>query len=393
MTLASHWTLDPEITFLNHGSYGACPKAVLEAQSEWRARLERQPVTFFTRELEALLAKAREPVAQFVGTDPDRMAFVANATTGINAVLRSLDFSPGDELLVTNHEYNASRNVINFVAEKSGATVVVVDVPFPLYGPDDVVQAILAKTTPRTKLLLVDQVTSQTALVLPVEKIVAEMRKRGVETLVDGAHAPGMLPLNIDAIGAAWYTGNCHKWICAPKGAAILVARKDKLDGLRPTTISHGANAPLLGRSLFRVEFDWMGTLDPTPWLTVPDAIRIMASLVPGGWPEIMKRNHDLAVKGRRVIALNLKVDLPCPESMLGSMAALPISPTPKIADRPPFVDGLQDALMDRYRIELPVIYWPEKPKRVVRISAQLYNRLDEYERLADALVACLRAE
>lgn len=393
MTLSSHWTLSPGISFLNHGSYGACPRAVLEAQSEWRARMEREPVTFFTRDLEGLLAKAREPVAGFVGTDPDRLAFVPNATTGVNAVLRSLELSPGDELLVTNHEYNACRNVIQFAADRSGARVVVVDVPFPLYGPEQVVEAIAARVTPKTKVLLVDHVTSQTALVMPVEKIVAEMSRRGVETLIDGAHAPGMVPLQIDALGAAWYTGNCHKWICAPKGAAILAVRKDKLSTVRPTMISHGANTPLCGRSLFRVEFDWMGTLDPTAWLTVPDALRIMETLVPGGWPEIMKRNHDLAVKARRVVAMGLKVDLPCPESMLGSMAALPIPPTPKTADAPPFVDILQDALMDRHRIEIPIIYWPSKPARLARFSAQLYNRLEEYERLADALVECLDAE
>src|SRR6185295_838133 len=233
-----HWQLDPSVAFLNHGSFGACPRAVLDAQDAWRARLEAEPVRFMNIELEPGLDVARAAVGAFVGCDPDDVAFVPNATTGVNTVVRSLDLSPGDELLTTDHVYNACRNVLHAVADKARARVVVAAVPFPLKSADVVVESVVGHVTPRTKLALLDHVTSPTGLVFPVLRLVAELANRGVASLVDGAHAPGMLPLDLRTLGAAYYTGNFHKWTCAPKGAAMLWVRRDLQPRVRPLVVS-----------------------------------------------------------------------------------------------------------------------------------------------------------
>src|SRR5207253_9824078 len=288
--LARFWTLDSAVAFLNHGSFGACPRPVLEAQQRLRERLERQPVRFFVRDLEPLLDDARSALAAFLGADPEGLVFVTNATTAVNAVLRSLALAPGDQLLVTDHAYNACRNALDVVAAAAGARVVVVPVPFPLASADAVVEAVLAQVTPHTRLALLDHVTSPTGLVLPIERIVRELAARGVDTLVDGAHAPGMLPLDIRSIGAAYYAGNLHKRVCEPKGAAFFVVREDRRATVHPAVISHGANSTRTDRSRFHLEFDWIGTIDPTPWLCVSAALRFLPSLVAGGWPGMMRR-------------------------------------------------------------------------------------------------------
>lgn len=382
------WPLDPAITFLNHGSFGSCPLAVLEHQTELRRRLEREPITFLVRDLEPLLDEARAALAVFVGAAADDLVLIPNATSGVNAVMRSLDFKPGDELLVTDHEYNACRNVADFVAERTGAKVVAARVPFPLKSADEVVAAVLAAVTPRTKLLLIDHVTSQTGMILPVAEIVRRLAKQGIDTLIDGAHGPGMIPLDLKALGAAYYTGNCHKWICAPKGAAFLHVRRDRQSSIRPLVISHGANSPRTDRSRFQIEFGWMGTADPTAGLSIPKALEYLASLVPGGWPAIMKRNRELALAGREVLCQTLGIEKPCPDEMIGSLASVPIPDAPFGAPSksPLYLDPWQDELMARHRIEVPVIPWPAPPKRLLRISAQLYNSLPQYELLAKAL-------
>ena len=382
--MKEHWLLDPTITFLNHGSFGAAPKAVLAKQNELRTQLEREPVRFMVRELEPLLDEARAVLAEFVGADPAAIAFVPNATAGVNAVLRSLDLDRHDELLVTTHEYNASRNALEYVAGIAGAKVVAVDVPFPIRSSDEIVERVLAAVTDRTRLLLIDHVTSQTGLIFPIETLIAELNRRGIDTLVDGAHAPGMFPLNLDTLGAAYYTGNLHKWVCAPKGAAFLYVRENRRLGIRPVVISHGANATRTDRSRFHLEFDWPGTFDPTAILSVPTALQFIASLVDGGWLEVMRHNHELARRARDLLCARLGIPHPAPDEMLGSMAAVPL------AEGKPYVptlygDPLQDALFE-HNIEVPIHPWPHQPKRVLRVSAQLYNEIGDYEKLADAL-------
>jgi len=381
------WALDPEVVFLNHGSFGACPRAVLEEQDRIRLRMERQPVQFFVRDLEGLLDTARAELAAFLHAPSTDIAWVPNATSGVNAVLRSLSLAPGDELLTTDHEYNACRNALEYVAGRTGARVVVARIPFPLADADQAVDAILERAGGRTRLALIDHVTSQTGLVLPIARIVAALAGRGIDTLVDGAHAPGMLDLRLADIGAAYYTGNCHKWLCAPKGAGFLYVHPDRQSEIRPVAISHGANSPRQDRSRFLQEFDWVGTDDPSPMLCVPGAIRFMESLLPGGWPALRAHNRALTLDGRRELGEVLGIDLPSPDTMIGSLAALPL---PDGAMEPPksamYADPLQDELLRRWRIEVPIIPWPDVPKRLIRISAQIYNDPTQYRLLAEAL-------
>lgn len=382
------WPLDAGVVFLNHGSFGSCPHAVLEFQRDIRSRLERQPVQFLVRELEPLLDQARGALAAFVGAVADDLVFVPNATAGVNTVLRSLRFQVGDELLVTNHEYNACRNALNFAAEQAGARVVEAAVPFPLRSANEIIEAVLARVSRRTKLALLDHVTSQTGLVFPIEKLVRELSARGIDTLVDGAHAPGMLPLNLRELGAAYYTGNCHKWICAPKGAGFLCVRSDRQKLIHPLSISHGANSSRTDRSMFQIEFGWTGTWDPSAMLSVPEAIRYVGSLLPGGWTEVMRRNRELALAGRQVLCTALGIAAPAPEECIGSLASVPIADATTIQapSSPLYADPLQDKLRVDYSVEVPVIPWPAPPKRLLRISAQLYNSLPQYELLAKAL-------
>lgn len=382
------WLLDPEITFLNHGSFGACPRAVLKFQQELRTRLERQPVQFLVRDLEPLLDQARSELARFVNAPVAELVLVPNATSGVNTVLRSLQFKRGDELLVTDHEYNASRNALNFVAEQFGARVVVAKVPFPVRSPGEITETILACVTPRTRLALLDHVTSQTGLILPIENLVRALSRLGVPTLVDGAHAPGMVPLDLKKLGATYYTGNCHKWLCAPKTAAFLYVQREQQHSIRPLAISHGANSARTDRSRFLLEFGWTGTGDPTAALSVPTAIQYVGGLLPGGWPEIRQRNHALAVAARKLICDALEVEVPCPDEMIGSLAAVPLPAAPaRPRPIPPlFLDPLQDRLLHEYGIEVPVIPWPAPPNRCLRISAQLYNSPPQYEQLAEVL-------
>jgi isopenicillin-N epimerase len=398
--LARHWMLDPAITFLNHGSFGACPRPVLDAQQACRDQLETEPVRFLARDLEGRYAAAREALGSFVGAAPDDLAFITNATGGVNAVIRSLTFEPGDQIISTDHEYNAVLNVLRYVADRDGASVVIVELPFPSISPDDVVERILGAVTERTRLMVMSHVTSPTALVLPVERIVPALAERGVDTLVDGAHAPGMLPLDIDALGAAYYTGNLHKWVCAPKGSAFLHVRRDRQAGIRPGTISHGLNAPIHDRSRFRNEFDWQGTLDPTAWLSVPAAIDFIGGLVDGGWPAVMSRNQELAIYGRDALAEVLGgARLGSPTSMIGSMAALPLPPDGPLGhieargSSPLDADPLQLVLYEQFGIEVPIGAWPvpavnatTPPIRFIRVSAALHNDASDIDRLVAAL-------
>lgn len=372
---------------------------VLEAQRAIIDELEAGPIQFLWRTFEARLDAAREAVAGFLGADPEGFIFVPNATTGVSTVLHSLDLRPGDELLATNHEYNATLNALAVTAQRAGARLVIAELPFEIESPAQALAAILAAATPRTRLALVSHVTSPTATILPVEAIVRELDARGIDTLVDGAHAPGMIDLDLEALGAAYWTGNGHKWLCGPKGSGMLVVRSDRRDRIHPLVISHGFNDLRPGRPRLWKEFDWTGTGDPSPYLALPAALRTLGRLHPDGWPGVRRTNHERAVEARREVADALGVEPRTPEAMLGSMATirLPIPPLPDLA-----VDELKNRIADEDRIEVPLVTLPvpaarERPDALpaalgVRISAQHYNEAADYRRLAGALEARLRA-
>jgi isopenicillin-N epimerase len=381
----SDWPLDPEIIYLNHGAFGSCPRPVQEIADALRGRFERTPMQFVLRDAESLIDQARVAAASLMGADGEDLVFVQNASTGVSTVLASLPMRPGDELLTTDHAYNACRNALDLHARRTGMSVVVARVPFPSAGPDEVVAAVLGAVTARTRLALLDHVTSPTALVFPLAELVRELTVRGVDTLVDGAHAPGMLPLDLRALGATFYAANLHKWCGVPKTAAVLHVRRDRQADFHPLVIGHGANSPRTDRSRFLLEFDWIGTHDPSAAMSLPAALRYMSSLLPGGLPELQARNHDLVVRARALLMGALDLQAPCPPEMLGAMATLPL---PARMSMP--APALYEALWRKHRIEAPVFDWLGRP--MLRVCAQIYNDLPQYQKLAEAVLSELRS-
>jgi isopenicillin-N epimerase len=388
----SPWDFEPGITYLTHGTYGACPRPVLEAQQTLVEELEANPLRFLTRELEGRLDAAREAVAAFLNADPEGLVVVPNATTGVATVLESLRLRPGDELLTNDHEYNATLNALATVADRARARVVRVSIPLPIRHPEQVVEAILAGVTPRTRVALISHVTSISGLVFPIETIVRELDRLGVDTLVDAAHAPGQVPVDVRALAAAYWTGNGHKWLCGPKGAGVLHVREDRRAGVRPLVTSHGRNDPRSDRPTLWKEFDWQGTGNPTPFLALPGSIELVGSLQPGGWPALMAANRAMVLAGRDLINARLGLEQIVPDSMVGSMAAIALPIAPDEAT----TEALTNALATEDRIEVPVGPFPVRAARepgaaptaaLLRLSAQRYNEPGDYEHLADALV------
>ncbi|MCY3648699.1 MAG: aminotransferase class V-fold PLP-dependent enzyme [Acidimicrobiaceae bacterium] len=379
--------LEDGVLHLNHGSFGATPAVVLEAQQRVRSRMEANPTKYFLggeyqRELDA----ARRTMAGFVGGDEAGMVFVNNATTGVNAVLRSLEatLEPRDEIVVTDHEYNACRNAATVSAARAGARVVAAPVPFPLESSQQVVDAVLAAVTGRTRILLIDAVTSATGLVMPVSDLVAALEP-DVRVLVDAAHAPGMIDFDVSELGASYVTANCHKWMCSAKGAGFLWVRADRRDDLYHSVISHGYNGgwPSSGGRL-HAQFDWTGTEDPSAWLTVPVALDAVEAMHPEGWPGVRRSIRELCLSGRRILINALGIDPPAPDDMIGSIASVPVPPADHSGSE--IFDPLMAALEQRHRIQVPVFIWPAPPNRLLRISAHLYNDESQYHRLAEAV-------
>ena len=388
----SPWDFDPAITYLTHGTFGACPRPVLEAQRALVAELEANPIQFMAREFEDRLDAAREAVAAFLHADPAGLVVVPNATTGVATVVESLRLRPGDELLTDDHEYNATLNALATVAERAKARVVRVSIPLPIRHPEQVVEAILGGVSPRTRLALISHVTSPSGLVFPIETIVRELERLGVDTLVDAAHAPGMVPVDLEALGAAYWTGNGHKWLCGPKVAGVLHVREDRRSLIRPLVTSHGRNDPRTDRPTLWKEFDWQGTTNPTAFLALPVALRVIEGLQPGGWPAHMAANRAMVLAGREAINAALGLGPIAPESMIGAMAAISL-PIP--ADEAA-TEALSNGLASEDRIEVPVGPFPVRAARepgaapsaaLLRLSGQRYNEPDDYARLAEALV------
>ena len=384
--LSKHWRLNPECVFLNHGSFGATPTRVIEEQRRWQDLLEDEPVRFYEDLAMGFMENSRRSLSKMLQCDANDLALVENATSGVNTVLRSLVFNEGDEILVPDHAYQACRNTIDFVAERWGVKVVTVKIPFPITGPDVAFDAVMAGVTPRTVLAMIDTVTSPTGLLMPFERMVQELESNGVAVMLDAAHGIGMVPLSLDELGASYTTSNCHKWLCAPKGSAFLHVRKDRQHLIHPLTISHGMTFPLGDTTRFRHEFDWTGTRDYSAACSIPYTIEAMGDMIDGGWPAIMKHNHDLAIEGRRILCERLGIHAPCPDDMIACIATLEL-PSGGGAGIPLHEpDPLHKVLQDTYGIQVPVWSWESPKGRYIRISAQLYNHVDEYHYLANAL-------
>jgi isopenicillin-N epimerase len=362
--------LDPSVAILNHGSFGATPRVVMDAAETWRRRMEEDTTGFVRRIWPGAVAAARAAAAAFLKTDPDGLVLVDNATQGANAVLRSMDFGPGDEILSTSHGYRAVGKTIDYVCSRTGAVARAVELPYPAISDDAVVATVEAALTACTKLLVVDHITSPTALVLPVKRLVASARARGVPVLVDGAHAPGQLDLDLGDIGADFYVGNAHKWLFAAKGAAVLAVAPEWRAHIHPTTISHG-----LGQGL-GAEFDWTGTRDVGAWLSIPEALAYGAG---HGWAAIRAHNDALAERAARLIADAYGTEIGGPRAMRAHLASIRL-PLDGPCDQNRAM-ALSAALYERERIQVAAMahggaLW-------VRVSAQIYNSIDQYERLA----------
>jgi isopenicillin-N epimerase len=402
---AAEWALDPNVTYLNHGSFGACLRAILAVQGRWRDKLEAQPIHFLTRDLEDLLDWSRSEIGAFVGADAEDLALMPNATSGISTVLRSLAFERGDEILITNHAYTAAANAARFVAALSGARVSLASIPFPLESPEQAFDAVMAAVTPKTKLAIVEHVTSATALVLPIEKLTSAFAEKGIDVLVDGAHGPGMRRLGLRDLRPAYYVGTLHKWVCAPKGSAFLYVRRDRQARIKPLAIGNGMSDARTDRSRFRLDFGWTGTIDPSAWLTAPAAIDGMAEMVPGGWPTLMEANHTMASMARLMLAESLVTAVPSPDEMTGSMATLILPGGPWTRNEVQRQIAAMEAVLRARRLEVPVLPWPSplladwgylpedtRFEITVRISAHLYNHMGQYERLASTLAGLVDA-
>ena len=383
--MREHFLLDPDVVFLNHGSFGACPAEVLAAQHAWQREMERNPVEFLARRSAALLLEARELLGAFLGADAADLVFVTNATTAVNAVARSLDLIPGDEVLTTDHEYGACDAAWEHFCALRGARVVRVEIPLP-YRRDELADRVLAAVTPRTRLISLSHLTSTTALIFPVAEVCRRARERGVLTLVDGAHVPGHLPLALDEVGADFYAGNCHKWLCAPKGAGFLHVRPEHHERIQAPVVSwgyrgevegHAGFAAYTGSSVLERRLQWQGTRDISAFLTVPDAIAFLHRL---GWDEIRRRCHALALTARESVAMLTGIETICADDDIGQMAAVEV----------PACDAehLRGWLFSRHRIEVPVT--THAGRTFVRPAFHAYSDEADLDALVTALAEVL---
>ena len=382
--LSSLFLLDPDVTFLNHGSFGACPRPVFESYQRWQLKLERQPVAFLDpdRGLSGWMRDARFALAGVVGADADEIVGLTNATVGLNIVAQSLDLNAGDEILTTDHEYAALEKTWAYVARRTGAKIVVVKIPLPLTKEAQFTDAILAGITDRTRVLFLSHITSATALVFPIERAVAEAKERGIWTVIDGAHTPAHIPLNLKALDADYYAGNCHKWMMAPKGSAFLYVRKELQGAINPLVISHGwaedAAAPgvkgVFGNSPFIDGIEMQGTRDPSAWLTVTDAIKFAHE---HNWKKVAEQCRVLVQDtAARVAKLT---DLPALSSFEFCAPQMVAMPVPNCDPM-----ELKKFLLEQYGIEIPVFNWQDRT--IVRVSAQGYNTQKHMDHLVAAL-------
>jgi len=376
---ADQFQIRSDLTFLNHGSFGACPRPVFETYQEWQRRLEADPIEFLGRRIDELLQTAREALAPYLGTRAENIVFVKNATFGTNIVARSLMqlLKPGDEVLATDHEYGAADRTWRFLCAQHGITYRNQPIPVPLESAEEMIEQLWRGVTPRTRIIFISHITSPTALIFPVEQICQRAREAGIITVIDGAHAPGHVPLSLDALGVDFYAGNCHKWLCAPKGSAFLYARPERQALLQPLIVSWGWESRSPSDSPFQDVFGWTGTEDPAAYLSIPAALAFQQE---HNWDTVRQACHELVSDARRRITTLLGSTSLCSDDSRwwGQMCAIPL---PDCTD-----PMLQQRLREEWQIEIPISGWNQRC--LLRISLQGYNSPADVERLYTALEA-----
>ncbi len=375
--VGDQFLLRPDVTFLNHGSFGATPRPVFERYQAWQRELEAEPVEFLGRRIRDLLREARAPLAAYLHTRPDDLVYVPNITFAVNIVARSLDLQPGDEVLATNHEYGASDRAWRFNCARRGARYINQPIALPITGVDEFVEQLWAGVTERTRVIFISHITSATALIFPVAEVCRRARAAGILTVIDAAHAPGQIDIQLDDLGADFYLANCHKWLSSPKGAGFLYARPAVQPLLQPLVVSWGWQSEMPGDSEFQDWFGWVGTDDPSAYLSVPAAIEFQRQ---HDWPAVRSECHRLAAWARDRAADLTGMEPICPEDWFGQMCVLPLPHGT--------LDKLGTRLWDEHRIEIPQIRW--QGREFLRISVQAYNSLQDVEKLLTALEAVL---
>jgi isopenicillin-N epimerase len=385
-TLFEKWNLNPSIVHLNHGSFGGTPKFIIDKQKEYIDKLESEPVDFSVRQWYPLYYENKKALADFVGTSEHHIYLVPNTTIGINHILHNQKES-NKQWLTTNHAYGACIHAFHKIGEERGNEIIKVQIPFPLHSENEILEQLENNLSPRTSLALIDYITSATAIIFPIKKIIDLLHNRGVKVIVDAAHAPGMVDFNIDALDADYFVANCHKWICSPKGSAFVYVNPKHQKEYKPIFYSFYNDWNTEEAAHWSNQFIWEGTKDYSAYLCIKDALSYMPSLINGGWNEIRTHNRNLAIQGAKLIANKLGVELPVPESMLGSIVNIPLWD-----DKIPlkffnYYTEVKNILYDKYKIEVPCILFPQAPKQYVRVSAQLYNSIEEYEYLGNCLL------
>lgn len=384
-----HWQIDSDIVFLNHGSFGALPHYVREQQTNYQNQLHRDPIKFFVRDLEPLWWKNKNLLANFLGTKSSNITLIKNATQGVNTILNNISWSPGDVVLTTNHVYGACYHNLQILSNRYKIQIDITQVPFPIHNEDEVVNAILEKVNSKTKVLLIDHVTSATGLIFPIKKIIEALKNTEIIIVVDGAHAPGMLDLNLENLKPHYYTGNCHKWMYTPNGCAFICVREDLQKDFLPNYISHYYDKPLEDEhERWSSQFFWQGTDDNTAQICITDSFDFVHQVLKMDWNSIRNANNLLLLEAREKIGNMLQIEPMAPTNMLGNLCTFPLEAAP---DKPPFgfnyFSPWGKVLFEKYKIEIPIFrFQSHNPQWYFRISPQLYNHISQYEYLASAI-------
>ena len=378
-SLKNYFLLDPSVTFLNHGSFGATPKPVFKEYQRWQREMEKQPVEFLGRHINQLLAESRSELGKYLGTSGDNLVYTQNVTISLNIVARSLELGPDHEVLTTNHEYGAIDRTWRFLSKERGFKYINQPITTPLITEEKFVEDLWSEVTANTRVICLSHITSPTAIIFPIKEIINRARENGIITVIDGAHAPGQIPLNLNELGADFYCGNLHKWFCAPKGAGFLFARPEVQPLLKPLVVSWGYESETPSGSNFIDYHEWWGTRDHAAFLAVPAAIQFQKD---HNWGAVQKSCHEIVVEAqRRICEMTQLKPLHPSDAWFAQMTTAPL---------PNDTDNLllKQHLYDQYQIEIPLVDW--NGHKLIRISVQGYNSHRDIDILCQALADLL---